>query len=162
MYSLLVAVALAAAPLDTVPTLDLARYMGTWHEIARLPARFQEGCTHTTATYALREDGKVEVTNRCRRDGKESVAHGIGKVPDPSQPGKLRVRVGQPFFWGDYQVIALDPDYRWAVVGTPNRKYLWFLSRTPTMAPEDRARAEEAAKAQGFDLSPLLETEQGG
>lgn len=162
MYALLVAAALAKAPLDTVPDLDLPRYMGTWHEIARLPARFQEGCTHTTATYALREDGKVAVTNRCRRGGKESVARGIGKVPEPAAPAKLRVRVGQPFFWGDYQVIALDPDYRWAVVGTPDRKYLWVLSRTPAMAPEDRAKADEAAKAQGFDLSRLIETEQAG
>lgn len=160
IHALLSVVGLAAEPLDTVSPVDLPRYMGTWYEIARLENRFERGCEAVTATYALREDGRVDVLNLCHVgavSGRERSSHGVGRVPDPSAPGKLEVSFFGPF-WGDYQIIALDTDYRWAVVGAPNRKYLWILSRTPRMDARDRDVAVSAARSQGFDVSVLRET----
>jgi apolipoprotein D and lipocalin family protein len=147
-------------PMATVPAVDLLRYAGTWHEVARFPNSFQDGrreCTATTATYALRADGRVGVTNRCRdanAGGAERVAEGVAYAVAGSGNARLRVSFFWPFF-GDYWVIGLDPDYRWAVVGEPRRQFLWVLSRTPEMAPADEAAALAAARAQGFDLARL-------
>jgi apolipoprotein D and lipocalin family protein len=162
MFLSFIAAAFAREPLQTVPELDLDRYEGTWYEIARLPNRFEKGCEGVTATYAVREDGKVDVTNRCRRDGpdgREKVARGVARRPDPAVPGVLQVSFFGPF-WGDYQVIALEPEYRWAVVGSPDRKYLWVLARSPSMVAADRQAALSAASAQGFDTKALLFPEQ--
>lgn len=149
-------------PLRTVPHVDLARYMGTWYDIASFPQRFQKGCTGTTATYTLRPDGTVEVLNRCAReslDGKVTVAKGRAKVVDRASNAKLKVSFFWPF-WGDYWVVDLGPDYEYAVVGHPNRNYLWILSRTPTMAPEVYAGILERLKAQRYDVTRLVRTLQ--
>lgn len=152
-------------PLDVVPSLDLERYMGTWHEIARLPNRFQDHCTGTvTATYSLQPDGRVKVVNACRtRDGGTDRAEGVARRASAEGPSsKLKVRFAPaslswlPFVWGDYQVIDLAADYSTAVVGTPDRKYLWFLARTPEVDPAVFNRMAAIATAQGFDVSRLL------
>ena len=125
-------------PLQTVPHVDLTRYMGTWYDVASFPQRFQKGCTGTVATYTLRADGTVEVLNRCARnslDGKVTVARGRARIVDRKSNARLKVTFFWPF-WGDYWIIDLGKDYEYAVVGHPNRNYLWVLSRTPTMAPE--------------------------
>jgi apolipoprotein D and lipocalin family protein len=145
-------------PLRTVERVDLERYAGTWYEIASFPTRFQRGCTGTTATYGLRDDGRVSVRNRCVRDGGESAIEGVAWATDESN-ARLRVR----FFWpfaGDYQVIALDPDYRWAVVGHPNRGYLWILSRAPRIEDALYRELVARAEAQGFEGSRLVRTPQ--
>ena len=114
------------APLQTVPSVDLARYAGTWYEIASYPQRFQKGCTGTTATYTLRADGGVEVLNRCARDslnGRVTVARGRARVVDRSTNARLKVSFFWPF-WGDYWIIDLGKDYEYAVVGPPSRTYL--------------------------------------
>ena len=144
----------------TVGTVDLQRYAGTWHEVARFPTSFQDNsrlrCVDVTATYTLRPDGKVGVVNRCRNaldDGQEKVATGVAYS---AAPGNDRLRVS--FFWpfyGDYWVIGLDPDYRWAVVGAPERDYLWILSRDAAMAPADYTAAVAIARREGFDVSRL-------
>jgi len=149
----------------TVGQVDLARYAGQWYEIARFPTSFQDSarirCEYTTATYTPRPDGKVSVVNRCRNGlagGAESVAEGTAYS---ASPGNDRLRV--TFFWpfyGDYWVIGLDPDYRWAVVGAPGRDYLWILSRTPQMAPADRDAAIAIARREGFDTTKLQPTPQ--
>ncbi len=150
-------------PVQTVAAVDLTRYAGTWYEIARFPNSFQDRsrrCEGVTASYALRPDGQVAVTNRCRdasRDGTEAVATATAYAVEGTNNAKLRVTFFWPFY-GDYWVIGLDPDYRWAVVGAPGRDYLWILSRTPTMAPADLAAARAAAAAQGFDLARLQDT----
>ena len=143
MLLVLLAMPLAAgetaedAPLRTVAGVDLDRYLGTWYEIASYPAWFQKGCTGSTATYSLQTDGRIRVVNQCFRkslDGPRKTSTGKAVVVDGSSNAKLKVW----FFWpfkGDYWIIDLDPDYRWAVVGVPSRKYLWILSRTP--APDD-------------------------
>ena len=160
---LLLACARAADPaLVTVPELDLERYAGTWYEISRFENRFEKGCEAVTATYALRDDGKVGVTNVCRKgavDGEEKSSTGLARRPDPAVPGALEVSFFRPF-WGDYQVIALGPDYGWSVVGTPDREYLWVLSRTPALPDDVYATALAAAEAQGFATSQLRPTQQ--
>ena len=149
-------------PLRTVTHVDLARYTGTWYEIASYPQKFQKGCTATTAVYTLREDGKIEVVNRCNRDsldGRETIARGKAKVVDRESNAKLKVSFFWPF-WGDYWIIDLDPEYRWAVVGNPSRKYLWILSRTRSMDPQVYAQILERITAQGYDVGKLRTTLQ--
>jgi apolipoprotein D and lipocalin family protein len=159
VFPLLVALACAApAPLRTVERVDLGRYAGTWYEIASFPTRFQRGCTATTATYGVRDDGRVSVRNRCVRDGEEAGIEGVAWPIDDSN-ARLKVR----FFWpftGDYQILALDPDYRWAVVGTPSRGYLWILARTPRIDDELYRELVAKAQAEGFEVARLVRTPQ--
>ena len=155
---LLLALPLFAADPPVVERVDLGRYMGTWHEIAKFPNRFQRGCTCTTATYALRPDGRVSVVNRCgTAGGAAKQSSGWAKVADPVTNAKLKVTFFWPFF-GDYWILALDPDYRHVLVGTPSRKYLWILAREPRLAePEYQALAARAATL-GFDVTKLERT----
>lgn len=121
------------APLEVVPRVDLNRYAGRWFEIARLPNRFQRHCdANTSALYTLREDGKITVLNECETaDGKIQSAKGSAHVANDQGPNsKLKVTFFWPFY-GDYWIIDLDPEYRWAVVSEPGRKYLWILTRSP-------------------------------
>ena len=155
--------AAAKRPLETVPHVDLTRYTGTWYEIASYPQRFQKGCTGTVATYTLRSDGTVEVLNRCARDslnGRVTVARGRARVVDKTSNAKLMVSFFWPF-WGAYWIIDLGHDYEYAVVGHPSRKYLWVLSRTPTMAPAVYEGILERLRAQGYDTGRLNRTLQG-
>jgi apolipoprotein D and lipocalin family protein len=152
------ATATFGAELQVVPSVDLARYAGKWHEIARLPNWFQRGCaTAATATYTLRPDGKVTVLNECRAaGGKVKQAKGTAKVASASGPNtKLKVTFFWPFY-GDYWIIDLDPEYRWAVVGEPGRKYLWILAREPRMEEALYRRLLDRATAQGYDVSKII------
>jgi len=148
-------------PLRTVDSVDLSRYSGIWYEIARYPNRFQRDCqSDTTAEYTLRKDGKVQVLNSCRqKDGKTKTARGTAKVADKTTNAKLRVTFFWPFY-GDYWVIGLSPDYRYAIVGEPKRKYLWILSRTPEMDEGTYKEALEQIRAAGYDPDKLLKTRQ--
>ena len=128
----------ASTPLQVVENVDLDRYLGTWFEIASYPAWFAKNCTGVTAEYAVRERGGISVVNRCYKgalDGPLKEARGRAKVVDPVTKAKLKVSFFGPF-WGDYWILELDPDYQWVVVGEPRRKYLWILSRTPTLDKE--------------------------
>lgn len=147
--------------LTAVPYVDLNRYTGRWYEIARYSNRFQRQCVgNVTATYSLLPNGRIEIVNECRKaDGKLVVARGKAKVAEKTSTAKLRVT----FFWpfsGDYWVIVLDPEYRWAVVGEPDRKYLWILSRTPQLPAADYDQAISAIRAKGYDPSKLVLTPQ--
>ena len=139
-----------AYAVTTVEHVDLERYAGLWYEIAKIPNRFQKKCRRgTTATYTLRDDGRIDVVNRClQKDGKPDEARGIAKIVDTQGNTKLRVSfvsfLGWRPFWGDYWVIGLDEDYQWAVVGTPDRKYGWVLARTPAL--------DETAMRQAFAI----------
>lgn len=157
-------------PLRVVPSVDLPRYQGLWYEVARLPNRFEEKCAgDVTAEYTLKGEGRLKVVNRCRkRDGKMTEAVGEAKPADKNGPNsRLKVRFAPsflsllPMVWGDYQVIELAPDYSHAVVGAPDRKYLWVLSRTPRLDEATYGRLVEAARGQGFDVSRLIRTKQG-
>lgn len=167
--SLIAALALAALPAAAAdaPTpvreLDIARYAGTWHEVARLPNRFEARCVRdVTATYAVKDDGRLSVTNACRQaDGSMQSVTGEARRAG-ELPSQLEVRFAPawlsflPFVWADYWVIALDPDYRWAVVGGPDRDYLWFLAREPAVDDTTLATMKERARAMGYDLAPLV------
>jgi len=156
-------------PLDVVPSVDLDRYMGTWHEIARLPNWFQKKCSgDVSATYTLLDDGTIQVINRCRKeDGRITEAEGRAKRADKNEPNtKLKVRFAPrvlsflPFVWGNYWIIDLAPDYSYVVVGEPSRKYLWILSRTPDMDETILQTVLVQIKTKGYDLSGLIRTEQ--
>ena len=146
--------------LEVVPFVELKKYLGKWYEIAHLPFRFQEGCTDTTATYALSEDGSISVLNECIRNGKVKQAKGKAKVVDKNSRAKLKVTFFWPFY-GDYWIIDLGKDYDYAVVGTPNRKYLWILSRTPQMDDKLFSQLIESAKSKGFNVNDLIKTSHG-
>jgi apolipoprotein D and lipocalin family protein len=149
--------------LQTVSHVDLARYVGTWYEIANFPQSFQRGCTATTATYTLRDDGQLDVVNRCRKgspDGPEKVARGRARVVDGSSNTKLEVSFFRPF-WGDYWIIDLGADYAYAVVGHPGRDYLWILSRTPTMQAGVYDAIVERLATQGYETNRLVRTVHG-
>jgi apolipoprotein D and lipocalin family protein len=152
------------APPATVAHVDLARYMGTWYEIASFPQRFQRGCAASTATYTLRADGQVDVLNRCRNgslDGAERSARGRARVLDPKTNAKLEVSFFRPF-WGDYWIMDLGSDYEYAVVGHPSRDYLWILSRTPTMSTTVYDGIIARLRAQGYEVERLNRTLQPG
>jgi len=163
---LLLSFALACAqrgtPPHTVETLDVARYLGTWYEIASFPMIFQRGCVATQATYSQRDDGRLGVANACRDESFDGKWKRIEGVAWPSVPGDF-ARLKVQFFWplrGDYWVLALDPEYRWALIGHPDRQYLWVLSRTRTMDDAVYAQIVEGAREQGFDVARLRRTPQ--
>jgi apolipoprotein D and lipocalin family protein len=158
-------------PLGVVPSIDLNRYIGTWYEIARLPNRFQKKCTgDVTATYTLLNDGTIKVVNRCRTEnGEMTEAEGKARRASDDEPNsKLEVRFAPgwlswlPFVWGNYWVIDLADDYSYAVVGEPDREYLWILSRTPRMDDAVYQRVLENIRNHGYDTEALVKTIQKG
>ena len=159
----------AGDPLKAVDSVDLARYCGVWYEIARLPNSFQKSCVgDVSATYALLEDGDIRIVNKCRtKDGGTKIAEGKAKLADEDGPAsKLKVRFAPaflsflPFVWGDYWIIELAPDYSYAVVGEPDREYLWILSRKPQMDDSLYTGLLERIGEQGYDVSKIVRTVQ--
>lgn len=147
-------------PLATVAHVDLARYSGTWFEIASFPQRFQAGCVASRADYTQAADGTVTVVNRCRDrrlDGPERTVTGTARVVDPATNAKLAVTFQWPFR-GDYWIVDLDPDYRWAVVGHPSRDYLWILSRTPHLDGPTYTAILGRLQQQGYETARLDRT----
>ncbi len=149
-------------PLSTVEKVDLTRYTGRWYEIAHLPQWFEQDATAVTAEYAVRLDGKVSVVNTCHTvspTGPLEQARGTARVVDAPVNAKLK----GSFFWpfeGDYWILRLTPDYAAAAVGSPDRKTLWLLSRTPTMDAALYDKWTGELSADGFDVSHLIRTEQ--
>ena len=149
--------------MKVVPEVDLKRYQGKWFEIARLPNRFEKSCErNVTATYTLRSDGGITVLNSCQKaDGKTKSIEGRAKLADKRGPNsKLKVTFFWPFY-GDYWILELDRDYRWALVGAPDKKYLWILSRTPKLDEGTYQQLLESARGQGFAVSKVVPTPQG-
>jgi len=145
--------------LEVVPHVELEKYLGKWYEIAHLPAKFQEGCNETTATYTLSKDGSISVLNQATKNGKMKQAKGKAKVVDKNSNAKLKVTFFWPFY-GDYWIIKLGNDYDYAVVGTPNHKYLWILNRTPQMDNKLYSQLIEYVNSKGFDVNKLIKTLQ--
>ena len=142
------------AKLDTVAKVDIEKYAGTWYEIAKLPNKFEKGLNCVSATYSIKENGKIEVLNQgfISKKGKWKDITGTAWVPNPEKPGQLKVR----FFWpfsGDYYIIALADDYSYALVGDPSRKYLWILARDQELDASVYSDLLEIAKDNGFDIS---------
>ena len=158
-----VPVAAASLPNQPVPNLDLARYLGQWHEIGHLPMFFQRKCVdRITATYTADADGTIAVHNACRvKDGSMDASDGVARKVD-GRSAALQVRFAPawlswlPLVWADYWVVDLDPDYRWAVVGGPSRKYLWVLSRSPSMSRTQFDHIKERARQRGYPVDNLV------
>ncbi len=151
-------------PLHTVTSVDLARYAGTWYEIARLPMWFQRHCIDSKAIYTIRPDGTVCVHNECVTDtGGLDQVDGIATIVDTKTNAKLAVtfdnffaRLVGPSRDGNYWILDLDPDYQTALVGTQNRRYLWILSRSPHLDDVTYQRVVGKAQQLGFPVSDLI------
>lgn len=145
--------------LTTVKQVDLNRYMGTWYEIARFDHSFERGLVGVTATYTLLPGNKIQVINKGYKNtlsGKESVAKGKAKVPDPNEPGKLKVSFFL-WFYADYYILELDEEnYSYALIGSSSDKYLWILSRTPILPENTLNRLLEKARKRGYDTDNLI------
>lgn len=154
---------------ESVAGLDLERYLGLWFEIGRLPMRFEDDdAVDVTAEYSLRDDGAVQVDNRCL-DAERQPTQALGEArPDPEHAGRLRVSFLPaglrwiPFTRADYWVLKIDPDYRHALVGTPDREYLWLLAREHRIDPAVEAEYLAEARRQGYELDAWITTPQSG
>lgn len=146
------------APLPTVEKVDIDRYLGTWHEIARYEHSFEKGCSNVNATYSLREDGKIKVVNRCLKNGEVDEAIGKAYAVDETN-SKLKVSFFGPFY-GNYWILMLDESYTYAVIGDPSREYLWILSRTPKLDEATLAVIMKKLPTLGYDTKKLIWTPQ--
>ena len=154
----------------TVAHVDLPRYLGTWYEIARLPMRHEPAdYTDITATYSLDADGSVRVDNRAR-NGKGGAEQSTGEATVVEGSGNAKLEVSfmpdglkwVPFTRGDYWILRIDDAYRTALVGSPDRRYLWLLAREPSLAPEVQEDFLQTAREQGFELAELIRTPHTG
>ncbi len=153
----------AKAP-PTVARVELARYGGTWYEIARMPLWFQRNCLRSQATYGLLETGEVSVLNECDTEGggKESI-RGSARVVEAKTNARLEVRFDNWFSvfipsqpQGNYWILYLDDGYQTVIVGTPDRKTLWIMARTPMIDEARYAKLVEIARGLGFDTDKLI------
>jgi apolipoprotein D and lipocalin family protein len=156
---------------QTVAHVDLDRYGGQWFEVARYDNRFQRKCQgDVVVSYARRPDGRIDVDNRCRTtDGDTIQARGVARLAtDDGSNSKLEVRFAPAWLsfidavWGDYWIVGLADDYRYAVVGSANREYLWLLAREAAPPERDVESMMALARAQGFDPGRLVRTTQSG
>jgi lipocalin len=147
---------------SVVSSVDLNRYKGTWYEIARLPNFFERKLKCTSATYTLRDDGRITVLNKgfYLSDPKKSTSSkGIAWIPDKKAPAKLKVQ----FFWpfsGDYWIMELDKEYRYVLVGDPSAKYLWILAREKKMDEATYKMLLQKAIDNGYDVRTIIRVEQ--
>lgn len=155
-----------SVPLNSVERVDIERYLGRWYEIARLPNSFEKNCEGVTADYAQKADGSISVINSCNRvtidgeiTGKARTAKGRARIVDAQSQSKLEVSFFGPF-WGDYWILDLDASYTLSLVGEPSGKYLWILSRTPTLPEDVLNDALMRLKAMGYYIEDLYFTVQ--
>ena len=149
--------AASTSDIPAVKNFEPDRYLGRWYEIARLPHRFERGLDFVRAEYSRAPDGTIRVVNRGLRDGEVREVVGRAKLKDPeaaSPDGELRVSFFRPFY-GDYRIIELDPEYRYAVVTGSTRDYLWVLSRTPKLPEAQLAAILDRLGKLGFALGEL-------
>lgn len=143
-----------------VPDLDLSRFLGVWYEIARFDHSFERDMNNVTAEYLLRDDGKIDVINSGWKDGKYKIAEGKARQPDPKDdPAHLEVSFFL-FFYSDYNVMMIDKDYQVALVGSGSPKYLWILSRTPSVDTDVLDALLKEASGRGYDTSKLIWVDQ--
>ena len=143
---------------EPVTPFDVNRYLGTWHEIARLDHVFERGLTRITAEYSLRDDGGIRVLNRGYdvEEGQWQEAEGKAYFVEDSNTGHLKVSFFGPFY-SSYVIFGLDKQgYQYAFVSGYNTDYLWLLARTPEVSDSVKARFLEAAESRGFDTSALI------
>lgn len=148
----------ALNPPEVVSNVDLAKYVGTWYEIARYPTSFQSDCVNSTAEYTAKDDGTVGVVNTCLgADGSViSTIEGSARIPDPATSAKLVVTFPSVPVPAGYWVVDLDPEYKYAVVSGPFRLTLFILSRTPTLEPSTLEGILGRLVDQGYDPAKLI------
>lgn len=154
--------------LQTVSSVDLKQYSGTWYEIARYPNKFQDQCVgNTTATYTIKKENKIEVLNQCvKENGTVDKAKGEARIIDKNTNAKLEVRFAPKFLsfisavWGDYWIIDLDENYKYAAIGDPKREYFWILSREPQLDDSTYQNILRRAEAKGFNPAKVIKTPQ--
>jgi apolipoprotein D and lipocalin family protein len=146
--------------MQPVTNFDLNRYLGKWYELARMPASFEKNLTNVTATYSLKDNGKVKVQNEGTdsKSLKGKMAIGKAKTATSKDIGYLKVSFFGPFY-ADYIVIDLDKEYQYAMVAS-STKYLWILSRKPKLEKEIMDKLIEKAKSLGFQIEKLYFTPQ--
>jgi apolipoprotein D and lipocalin family protein len=153
---------MAQKNLSVVPSVDIKRYAGKWYEIARKPFSFESKLKCITATYSLREDGRIDVENAgvyISKPDKKSTARGKAFIPDKNTPAKLKVQ----FFWpfkGDYWILYLDDDYRYVLIGEPSLRWVWILAREKKLEEPVLQMLLNKAAGAGYDLSNLIMTVQ--
>lgn len=162
----LLSVACSTTPpknVTVVENFEADRYLGQWYEIARLDHRFERGLDHVTATYSKRDDGGLKVINRGYSARKQRWKESIGKAYFTGSPQRAALKVSffGPFY-GGYNVIALDKDYRYALVCGPNHNYLWILSRTPQLDASVKQQLTDQARQAGFPVDKLIWVNQDG
>ena len=140
-----------------VTNFDKAKYLGKWFEIARLDYKWEKNLNNVTAEYSLKDDGTIKVDNRGYNVKKDKWEESIGKAKlvKKDNVGMLKVSFFGPFYSG-YNVIAVDPDYKYALVAGESLKYMWILSRETTI-PES-VKADYLIKAQeiGYNVTDLV------
>lgn len=145
---------------SVISDFDLSRYLGKWYEIARFDHSFERGMDNVMAEYTLRKDGMVDVKNSGWKDGKYKVAEGKARQPDPAgDPAHLEVSFFL-FFYSDYNILMLDKDYQYALVGSKSPKYLWILSRTPELSDAVLDKILEEASGSGYNIDNLIWVDQ--
>ena len=142
--------------LDLQPAkhFDLKRYLGLWHEVARMDHRFERGLTDVVAEYTLKEDGTIRVENSGWNVRKKRRNKITGHAKTTSISGLLRVSFFLKFY-SDYRILMLDPDYQWVLVGAGNSNYLWILSRDKSLSKEVFDNIFAEARRRGYDISKL-------
>jgi len=140
-----------------VKGFQLDHYLGTWYEIARLDHSFERGLSDVTATYQLRTDGGIDVLNKGYESEKKSWRDAKGRAYFLGSPdmASLKVSFFGPFY-GGYHVMALDSEYRWAMIAGPSHKYFWILARQPDLPDDVLDKLLQTARNAGFDLNDLI------
>lgn len=154
--------------LQTVSSVDLKQYSGTWYEIARYPNKFQDDCVgNTTATYTIKSEKKIEVLNQCvKENGTVDKAKGQARIVDKNTNAKLEVRFAPkvlsfiPAVWGDYWIIDLDENYKYAAIGDPKREYFWILARESKLDDATYQSILRRAEEKGFNPAKVIKTPQ--
>jgi len=153
-----------AEPIEVVEQLDAIQYQGLWYSVYEIPIFYgffpfgysSTKCINSTATYTVLSETTIEVLNKCILRGKQMEVEGVARYENNSNMNGALI-VNFFGFDSDYNVIGLDSQYQWAVVGTKNRENLWFLSRTPTIEPSLLEHMKSIAEDQGFDTTQLVE-----
>ncbi len=138
---------------------ELEEYLGTWYEIARFDHKFERGLDSVTATYSMRPDGKIKVLNQGYKNGKLKTAEGKAKYASTETPRRLKVSFFL-FFYAPYNILELDENYTYALIGSETDDYLWILSRSPQMKPETYQMLLKKAESRGYNVSKLIKVEQ--
>lgn len=139
----------------TVTQLDISRFMGKWYEIARYDHFFERGMTQVTATYSLKPNGKIRVLNTGTKKGKIKQITGKAYQPDATDPGKLKVSFFL-WFYSDYYILELDPDYQYVIIGSSSDRYLWILSRKSTLPNSLYSLLLQKLKERGYSTENLI------